>query len=143
MSAFLGVQTRELTPVLRKQVGIGEQEKGVFVADVVPNSAAATAGIKRGDVISALQGKELTTPEELRSTIQRMKPGDNVRVKVKRGNKEEEFTARLEESPVELGPFRPTQPQYRSFDQSQEIQDLERRVRDLERRLQELEKSKR
>jgi S1-C subfamily serine protease len=143
MSAFLGVQTRELTPDLRKQEGVAEQEQGVFVADVVPNSAAATAGIKRGDVITAVQGKQIATPEELRAAIQRLKPGDNVSLKIKRGNKDQELTARLEESPVEFGMFRPPQPQYRSLDQNEEIQDLQRRVRELEQRLHELEKTKR
>jgi serine protease Do len=143
MSAFLGVQTRELMPELRKQQGIAEEEKGVFVTDVVPNSAAATAGVQRGDVITALQGKHIATPEELRTAVQRMKPGDNITLTLKRGNKAQELTARLEESPVEFGRFRPPQPQYRSFDQNEEIQDLQRRVRDLEQRLGELEKSKR
>jgi len=58
---------------------------GVSVADVSSGSAAAAAGIKAGDVITAVDGTTVKSAEALRATIESHKPGDKISVTVTRG----------------------------------------------------------
>jgi serine protease Do len=58
----LGVSIYDMTPELAESFGV---KSGVLVASVVPNSAAAKAGLKAGDVITAVDGKSVTSPADL------------------------------------------------------------------------------
>jgi putative serine protease PepD len=58
---------------------------GVSVADVSSGSAAASAGIKAGDVITAVDGTKVASAESLRAIIDSHKPGDKITVTVTRG----------------------------------------------------------
>lgn len=58
----LGVSVQEVTPELAEYFGV---KSGVLVASVSADSAAAKAGLKAGDVITAVDGKAVSTPAEL------------------------------------------------------------------------------
>ncbi len=62
--SYLGVRVQALTPELAKSFGI-ETDKGVLIADVVPNSPAAKAGLLAGDIILRFGDKDLTDPTDL------------------------------------------------------------------------------
>jgi S1-C subfamily serine protease len=57
---------------------------GVFVADVVADSPASKAGIKARDVITRIQGVAVTDPKEVADAVAAHKPGDTLRVTVRR-----------------------------------------------------------
>lgn len=59
---WLGVTIQPLTQELSKQFDL-KDEKGVLVADVMENSPAEKAGMQRGDVILAFNGKEVEDGE--------------------------------------------------------------------------------
>jgi len=61
--AFLGVATQPLSDDLAKQFGL---EHGALVAEVTPGSAAEKAGLREGDVITKVNGTEVTDPRILR-----------------------------------------------------------------------------
>ena len=65
---FLGVNIQAITPALAKSLGLPDQ-KGALVADVNPDTPAAKAGIKRGDVIVAFNGKEVTDSQSLPAMV--------------------------------------------------------------------------
>jgi putative serine protease PepD len=67
-------------------LGVGPQTAtgGVRVASVEPGSAAAKAGVKSGDVITAVEGKATTSAAGLRAVISGYKPGDKVTLTVRR-----------------------------------------------------------
>jgi S1-C subfamily serine protease len=92
--AFLGVWTRELNDEVKKELGV-EADKGAVVADVMPHSPAAKAGLKKDDVITEVNGQAIANPEELRTTIQKLEPGKEAAVKVLRGNETREFQVEL------------------------------------------------
>jgi membrane-associated protease RseP (regulator of RpoE activity) len=65
-------------------LGVGVQastdSKGVEVTDVAENSPAAKAGLQDGDVITALDGKDVTDPEAVRAAVQAKASGDQLSV---------------------------------------------------------------
>ena len=74
---------------------------GVALAAVRAGGAAERAGIKGGDVIIEMDGQKITYFDELRAAILRKVPGDHIRVKVKREDKELEFDCELGWAPEE------------------------------------------
>ncbi|MGD0922461.1 MAG: PDZ domain-containing protein [Terriglobia bacterium] len=66
--ARLGISGDDLTPQLAEFFGV-KQGKGVLVREVVVGSAAAKAGLKAGDIIVAVDGKEVTSVSKLRRAL--------------------------------------------------------------------------
>lgn len=79
---FLGIfGTTQLAP----QADGGQAPIGVFVSQLVEDASAGRSGIEAGDVITTVDGREVTTMEGLISTLRRFGPGDQVDVEVRRG----------------------------------------------------------
>ena len=79
--AYLGVTTQDVSPSLALQFGLPVQS-GALVLDIVPGGPADRAGIKQGDVIVGLDGKDVTDSASLRGLIVSHRPGDRVAVSV-------------------------------------------------------------
>jgi membrane-associated protease RseP (regulator of RpoE activity) len=73
----LGVSGEELTSQLAGYFGV-KQGKGVLVSEVVAGSPAAKAGLKAGDVIVGVDGKEVATVAEVRKALE-LKSGEDKR----------------------------------------------------------------
>jgi predicted metalloprotease with PDZ domain len=73
----LGVTGEELTSQLAGYFGV-KQGKGVLVSEVVAGSPAAQAGLKAGDVVVAVDGREVGTVGELRKAVE-LKSGEETR----------------------------------------------------------------
>jgi C-terminal processing protease CtpA/Prc len=84
--ARLGVMVMSLTPDLRTYFG-APTGKGVLVAKVEPNSAAAKAGIKVGDVIVEVKGESVDDASDVISALADSKQGDKAHVEVIRDKK--------------------------------------------------------
>jgi serine protease Do len=72
---------------------------GIAVVELDPNGSAATAGVQLKDVITKINGKNVTSTPELREMIGRSKLNESVVLTVVRGNSEKELTVRLKERP--------------------------------------------
>jgi S1-C subfamily serine protease len=101
---YLGVQMLTLTPDLAKQNNTDPNSpiqipeiNGVFVMRVVPNSPAASAGIRRGDVILQVDGKAITSAEQLQNLVEDSRLGQVLQVKVQRGNQTQQLSIRTAE----------------------------------------------
>ncbi len=70
------------------------------VADVEARGPAAAAGIQSGDILRALDGQVVRTPEQLRSAIEAKRPGERVTVTYERGEKELRAAVTLAEAPA-------------------------------------------
>jgi predicted metalloprotease with PDZ domain len=141
--AFLGVQTEELTPDLKKQLNV-DTDTGAVVTDVVPNSPAAKAGLKKDDVIVGVNDRSVKSPADLREDIQKAGPGQEVTLQVFRGK--DKMTVKA--TPQEGFGFFPGARENgllgvdieSMWGQARKVRDLERRLDMLEKRLNELEK---
>jgi serine protease Do len=76
---WLGVYIQPLDEELAKELGI---KFGVGIHEVIEDSPAASAGIKAGDVIVSVNGKETQEVTELQRTIAGFKPGEKVDMRV-------------------------------------------------------------
>lgn len=101
---YLGVQMLTLTPDLAKQNNTDPNSpiqipevNGVVVIQVVPNSPAASAGIRRGDVIVQVDGKPITSAEQLQNVVEDSRLGQVLQVKVQRGNQTQQISVRTAE----------------------------------------------
>ena len=92
--AFLGVEPAELTPQIAQQFEV-DVERGVIVLGVVENSAAESAGLRRGDVIVSVDGEGLETVEDLLATLRRRSPGEEVDLRILRDGEEQTLRATL------------------------------------------------
>ena len=90
----LGVRLQRLTPLLAKAMKINVAS-GALVAEVVPDSPAAKAGIKVGDVITKMDGEAVTGANDLQIRIGEKAPGVAVRLTLLRNGNEENLTATL------------------------------------------------
>ncbi|RUM89844.1 MAG: serine protease [Thermodesulfatator sp.] len=78
---WLGVVVQDLTPALAEEFGLKGTE-GALVAQVMENSPADRAGLKRGDVIVEYEGKKVRNSSELRTYVGLTHPGTRVTMKV-------------------------------------------------------------
>ncbi len=65
-------------------VFLGVADEGVLVAGIVPDSAAAKAGLKKGDVIQQLNGSAVKRPSDIKIELFEKKPGENIQLTVLR-----------------------------------------------------------
>ena len=79
---YLGVYMQELNDNVRKGLDVGASTRGVLVSGVEEDSPAARAGIEEGDIITKFDGQKVTSPEELRSAVQTLDPGEEATVEV-------------------------------------------------------------
>jgi S1-C subfamily serine protease len=90
--AYIGIQYQregiELSEEEKKNIPGYKEGEGVYVTDVPAEGAAAQAGIKKGDIVTKLNGVAVNTGPELQEQIARYKPGDKVSLTYQRGGKE-------------------------------------------------------
>ena len=69
--ALEGLSVTELTPNIARQLGLPRWTRGVVVDQVVPGSAAAEAGLRRGDVIQEVNRTPVASVAEFRRAVRR------------------------------------------------------------------------
>ncbi|BAY86575.1 peptidase S1 and S6 chymotrypsin/Hap [Calothrix parasitica NIES-267] len=98
---FIGIGMDDLTPDKARRINQNPDSpiqlpeiKGILVGRVVPNSPAAKAGIRIGDVITAIDGKSITTGEQLLNIVENSGVGQNLQLKVRRGTRTQQLSLR-------------------------------------------------
>jgi len=96
---WLGVSVQQITPDLAESFGLPDPQ-GALVADVLDDSPAAEAGLRRGDVILAFDGKEIKDMNDLPRFVAATPVGREVPVEIFRDGKKKRLqvkVGRLEE----------------------------------------------
>src|SRR5215471_211954 len=85
---YLGILPQDVTPELAKSFN-ANGTNGALVGQVTPNSPAAKAGLKEGDIITEIDGQSVADANQLRSKIGMMDPNTTAKLKVVRSGKRE------------------------------------------------------
>ncbi|MBK9450168.1 MAG: Do family serine endopeptidase [Bacteroidetes bacterium] len=95
--AFLGANLIELNGDVAKKVGV-QQTHGVYIDGVMEGGSAQYAGLRKGDIITAIDGKELRNSAELTEYVGRHRPGDRVQLTIIREGDKTEVPVELRNS---------------------------------------------
>jgi serine protease Do len=91
---YLGVQIKPIDEKMAKGLEL-DKTTGVLVDNIVKDGAAEKAGLKAGDVILQIDGKEMKAPNQVQSYIATKHPGDVVKLNLNRDGKAIEKSVRL------------------------------------------------
>lgn len=87
-------------------IALDPSPDGLRVIQVLPKSAADKAGVKVDDVILTLEGKAVSRePQEFIGKMQKTRPGQTVKLRIKRDDVEMDVQAKLEKRPFNRGDF--------------------------------------
>jgi S1-C subfamily serine protease len=95
---MLGITVQTLTSDLAASLELDSVD-GALVSSVREDSAAERAGVRRGDVVTALNGVPVTDSNALRNQVATLQPGSKVELAVVRGGEKRTITAKLDELP--------------------------------------------
>ena len=94
---LLGITIQDLTPDLATALDI-KVDQGAIVTQVQPGSAAEKAGIAAGDVITALNGHEISGSTDLRNRIGLIRVGEEIEIEALRDGRSRTFHATINEA---------------------------------------------
>src|SRR6184192_1545064 len=97
---YIGTSVQTLTPELAEAMKLNGQLTGALIGEVTPGSPSQKAGMKTGDVITAVNGKKVSDARELRLMIGSMAPGTKVQLEVNREGQKKTFNVELAEMPA-------------------------------------------
>lgn len=151
--AWLGVSLNDISPELRDYFG-ATKESGVLVESIADDSPAEKAGLRVGDVVISVDGKDVRSSGDVRRALREKKEGDSVRIEIVRGRAHQTLVASVVEKegprlmlPGDLEAL--TNKVGRAFDGSEwharverlgDCSELQGRIKELETRLKELER---
>jgi len=84
---FLGVEGRTVSAAAAKTAGLAKAE-GAIIENIIPDTGAAKAGLRPGDIVTALSGQPIRTMDDLILAVRRRQVGDKVSLKVWRDKAE-------------------------------------------------------
>ncbi|MBD0343494.1 MAG: trypsin-like peptidase domain-containing protein [Coleofasciculus sp. Co-bin14] len=103
---YLGIRMVTLTPPLAAENNndpnspfVVPEVNGVLVMQVVPDSPAAAAGIRRGDVVVDINGQSITTADQLQRVVENSGVDQTLQIKVQRGNQTNTLAVRTTDLP--------------------------------------------
>lgn len=98
---YIGIRMITLTEEIIEQLkqnpnslAIVPDTKGVLVMEVIPNSPAAAAGLRRGDVVTKIDNKEISSAEQLQKLVENTKMGESLSISIQRGTLTEKISVR-------------------------------------------------
>ena len=95
---YLGVSLVTVTPAIANYYSLST-DTGALISQIEQNGPAAKAGLMAGDVITAIDGQEITTADDVVTAIDNLSIGDTIQVKFYRGNDLQSAAVTLAENP--------------------------------------------
>ena len=88
--AMLGITMQPIDDKIAEELKLSSRN-GVYIVEVLKNSAADKAGLKKGDVLVAVDSVKITSPSSVQEVVSRFSPGDKAELTVIRDGKEKTF----------------------------------------------------
>ncbi|MGB3297001.1 MAG: HhoA/HhoB/HtrA family serine endopeptidase [Phormidesmis sp.] len=105
--AYLGIQMSTLTPALKDEINADpnanvqlKADKGVVVLGIARNSPAAQSGLRLGDVILTMNGREITTADQVQQLVEATAVGDAIAMRLNRNGQTVELSVKPGAYPV-------------------------------------------
>jgi serine protease Do len=95
---YLGVTIQSVPPDMAKAFGLNHGG-GALIGDVVPDSPASKAGLKRGDIVLELDGQTVNNSQDLSVRVAQMAPGTVAHLKIFRSGQNQDMDVTLGEFP--------------------------------------------
>jgi serine protease Do len=105
---YLGLQAREMTPAEAAKA----KKNGVLVVDVIANTPAAKAGLRSGDIITAVAGRPTADTRTLQAIIVSLPLKQTVQMSIVRSGKALTLLVTIEELPGDFNLPQPPMPAY-------------------------------
>ncbi len=106
---YLGIRMATLTPEVKKELARNPNlnfkvsaDRGVLIVQVVPNSPAAAAGLRPGDVIQTINNQPVTEAEELQQLVEQSGIGSQLPITVERQGRRMNLTVRPAPLPAQI-----------------------------------------
>ncbi len=106
--AYLGIQMVTLSPEMKENINSDpnspftvEEEEGVLIARVMPNSPAAQSGLRAGDVITAIEGQPVKDGAEVQRVVEQSTVGQNLSLTLRRDGQEQTLNVRPGNMPTQ------------------------------------------
>jgi serine protease Do len=89
---FLGIQMTSITPEIQNQLKSQYNfdvptDQGVLIVSIVPNSPAAKAGLRQGDIVTTIEEQQVNLPQDVQKIVEKTEVGDTVNLELIRQNK--------------------------------------------------------
>jgi Do/DeqQ family serine protease len=104
--SYLGIQLVGLSSEIKQSINENpnsaltvNEDSGVLIARVMPDSPAARDGLRAGDVIQQIDGQAVTKAEEVQQIVEDTAPGSRLQIQVSRNGQTETITVRPEALP--------------------------------------------
>jgi Do/DeqQ family serine protease len=105
---YLGIQMVTLTPELKENINSNpnaglsvDQEQGVLIAKVMPDSPALAAGLRAGDVIHKINGQLVTKAEDVQTSVEKTPVGGNLQLELRRNQQDINVTVQPSAFPTQ------------------------------------------
>lgn len=93
---FLGVSMQDISPALAEAFGL-DRQGGAIISEVLDGSPADKAGLKTGDIVISIDGKQIRDANDLGNRIGLLPVGEVIKFKVLRDGKQSEFVVTIDE----------------------------------------------
>jgi S1-C subfamily serine protease len=108
---YLGIQMATLTPELKQEINSKpnspirvQEETGVLIIGVAPNSPAIAAGLQAGDVVHTVAGQAVTKSEEVQQIVENSSVGDRLAIELNRNGRNRTITVTPRALPAQPQP---------------------------------------
>jgi serine protease Do len=99
LRGWIGISIQDVTPELAGQFGLDEDRAGVLIADILEDTPAEESGLQRGDIILAVDGRDVESMQSFRENIASLDPGSRVALLVLRDGREIRMNVVLSQQP--------------------------------------------
>ncbi|PSM49434.1 serine protease [Chroococcidiopsis sp. CCALA 051] len=102
---YIGVRLIELTPEIQQEINqsnLGfkvERDRGVLIVQVAPNSPAARAGLRPGDIITQINSTEIQNADSVQDAVEATNLGKSLQITVNRNGSTQQLTLKPEQLP--------------------------------------------
>ena len=95
---WIGVEPRDLTPEMAESLRL-PVKSGVLITGVLQDGPAGTSGMKPGDVVVKIAGKDIANTAQLFNAVAALKPGEPAKIAVQRGERAVELKVQVAQRP--------------------------------------------